>query len=136
MASWPYSTRRWERLRRAKLNRDPLCEYCPPGRVTAATQVDHKRAIEAGGDAWAWENLASSCAGCHSRKTAGMDGGFGRARRETMPADGCDADGVPLDPAHPWAAEARGGEGGKSLGAAAADRPGESHVELVSRRWA
>lgn len=98
MGKWPYSTAAWRRLRKAKLATDPLCEYCPPGVVTPATQVDHRTAINDGGDAWAWENLASSCAACHSRKTSHIEvHGHGR-----VPVAGCDADGLPLDPEHAW----------------------------------
>ena len=69
MANWPYSTAHWQRLRRAKLAQDPLCQYCPPGEVTLASQVDHCKAIKDGGDPWAWDNLASTCQPCHSKKT-------------------------------------------------------------------
>ena len=48
MADWPYNSAAWKRLRRAKLSRDPLCEYCPPGTLTGATQVDHRKAIKEG----------------------------------------------------------------------------------------
>lgn len=99
MAKWPYNTDAWQRLRRAKLAQDPLCEYCPPRRLTPATTVDHEKPIEAGGDPWAWDNLKSCCASCHSRKTAKQDGAFGRKRKGGY---GCDEQGRPLDPAHDW----------------------------------
>jgi len=98
MASWPYNTAQWQRLRKAKLARDPLCQYCPPGRVVPATQVDHCRAINDGGDPWAWDNLASACAPCHTRKTSHVEV-HGQAR---VPVKGCDADGQPFDQEHPW----------------------------------
>lgn len=102
MADRLYKTAAWQRLRVAKLAADPLCQYCPRRKLTPATQVDHKRAIKDGGDPWAWENLASACATCHSRKTAIMDGGFGHARRNRVPVKGCDVDGLPLDCEHWW----------------------------------
>ena len=49
MASSPYDTKAWKRLRKAKLARDPLCKYCPRGTVTPATEVDHRVAISKGG---------------------------------------------------------------------------------------
>lgn len=102
MAKWPYNTTEWKRVRLDKLRADPLCQYCPPGRARVATQVDHVKAVAAGGDPFAWANLRSSCQACHSRKTATMDGGFGHAKRTRMPVRGCDADGRPLDPGHWW----------------------------------
>jgi 5-methylcytosine-specific restriction protein A len=38
---------------------------------------------------------------CHSAKTAGADGGFGN-RKGKGPVKGCDVNGRPLDPNHPW----------------------------------
>jgi 5-methylcytosine-specific restriction protein A len=99
MADWPYSTRAWQRLRAAKLAADPLCEYCPPGSTTPATDVDHRKAIAAGGDPWAWDNLASACHGCHSRKTRHVD----VLGKDRVPIKGCDpTTGRPLDPGHWW----------------------------------
>jgi 5-methylcytosine-specific restriction protein A len=95
-----YDRQRWRRLRRAKLTAQPTCEYCPAGTATIATSVDHKRAISDGGDPWDWTNLVSTCGPCHSRKTArGPERG---AVQSDKPARGCDVDGRPLDPAHPW----------------------------------
>jgi len=98
MADWPYNTRRWQRLRLQKLGKNPLCEYCPRGKVTPATEVDHRQAIKSGGDPWAWDNLASACHPCHSRKTMHVD----ILGKDRVPVKGCDSDGVPLDPEHPW----------------------------------
>lgn len=102
MAAWPYNTATWKRLRKAKLAANPLCEYCRDGKVTTANQVDHKVPIKAGGEPFGWDNLASSCQSCHSRKTALMDGGYGRERSDRMVIRGCDKDGQPLDPNHWW----------------------------------
>ena len=42
MAKWPYTTQRWQRLRRQKLQERPLCEYClNEGRLTVAVVIDH-----------------------------------------------------------------------------------------------
>jgi len=59
MAKWPYNTGRWRRMRLAKLRQTPFCEYCPPGSMTLATEVDHKQVINSGGDPWDVANLAS-----------------------------------------------------------------------------
>jgi 5-methylcytosine-specific restriction enzyme A len=112
MAVWPYTTARWQRLRRAKLRRVPMCEYCAP-RVTAATDVDHRQAIRDGGDPWAWENLSSACHECHSRKTR-----YSEQLGMPVPVKGCDpATGLPLDPRHWWAGSAN------CSGLGVADRP-------------
>ena len=94
-----YNKKRWQRLRLAKLKADPLCEYCTGGTVTAATEVDHKVPISKGGDPWAWENLASTCHECHSKKTFHID----VRGKDHVPVRGVDAvTGVPLDPGHWW----------------------------------
>ena len=71
------------------------------GRYTPANTVDHIRPIRDGGAAFPGHNgLASYCPACHSAKTArGTEAG---AIRSTKPRRGCDANGNPLDPSHPW----------------------------------
>jgi 5-methylcytosine-specific restriction protein A len=98
MSKWPYSTRRWQRLRRLKLATHPLCQTClEQGRVEPATAVDHRVRITAGGDAYpALDQLASLCASCHNAKTRAEQMGQDFMRK------GCDVFGRPLDPAHPW----------------------------------
>ena len=95
MRVWPYTTQHWRRLRLAKLAQDPVCEYCDR---EPATQVDHRVAINHGGDPWAWSNLASTCASCHARKTNFID----RQGKASVPNRGCDVDGKPLDGGHWW----------------------------------
>ena len=99
MARWPYSTDRWQRLRRTKLAMNPLCEYCPPYSPRPARHVDHKVSIRDGGEVWDLDNLASCCPECHNRKTARLDGAFGNKKRKGY---GCDVAGKPLDPDHWW----------------------------------
>jgi hypothetical protein len=53
--------------------------------------VDHRDGNPANNDL---VNLQPLCHECHSRKTAAEHG--------KRVAWGCDADGIPLDPAHPW----------------------------------
>lgn len=71
------------------------------GRIAAANTVDHVHPISEGGAAFpGHDGLASYCAGCHSAKTArGAEAG---AIKSTKPRRGCNADGTPLDPEHPW----------------------------------
>jgi 5-methylcytosine-specific restriction protein A len=87
----PLNSDAWRKLRRSVLAEQPLCQYCPPGSVTPATEVDHKNNNPADNTR---ENLVSACKPCHSRKT---NSDMGRAVRW-----GSAADGSPLDPRHPW----------------------------------
>jgi len=100
MATWPYSTAAWARLRAAKLSAAPLCEPCEwRGVQRAAEAVDHVVAIAKGGPAFPpLDQLHSMCWPCHSIKTAALDrrGGKGVALK------GCGVDGLPLDAAHPF----------------------------------
>ena len=63
-----YTTTAWRKLRIAVLEAEPLCEYCLWfGRTSEATLVDHIEPHR--GDEvlfWDRDNLASSCAPCHS----------------------------------------------------------------------
>ena len=111
MADWPYNTAAWARLRTAKLARDPMCKPCEDaGRLTMANTVDHNHAISDGGLAFpSLDDLTSMCPPCHGAKTArGSEAG---AIRSTKPRKGCDADGNPLDPAHPWHEKSLGAAG-------------------------
>ena len=98
MAKWPYTTQRWQRLRRLKLCEHPLCQSCLQlGYIEAATAVDHRQPIKSGGDPYPpLEQLASLCESCHKQKT----------RHEQLGQDylkkGCDVFGYPLDRNHPW----------------------------------
>lgn len=101
-----YDTRRWRgEIRPAKLERNPLCEDCEVlNLVVVATDVDH---IDGDTSNNADENLRSLCHPCHSSKTASHDGGFGRGSRLNSSnairiREGCDAQGLPIDPRHHW----------------------------------
>jgi 5-methylcytosine-specific restriction enzyme A len=103
MAVWPYTTQRWQRLRRMKLQVNPLCETCPKqNRVEPATTVDHLIAVKApGGEAYPpLSRLRSQCTSCHNRKTRIVEQ-LGRDL-DDLPIKGCDEFGYPLDPRHPW----------------------------------
>lgn len=66
-------TARWQRLRHAVLNAQPLCERCKAeGLVTAATEVHHRRPVEYGTNfdekrrlMYDTDNLQALCHTCH-----------------------------------------------------------------------
>ena len=88
----PLNSAAWQRLRAFVLAGEPLCRMCTAAGMTViATDVDHRDGDPGNNDA---TNLQPLCHSCHSRKTAGDHG-----KRVSM---GCDGDGIPLDPAHPW----------------------------------
>jgi hypothetical protein len=60
MAVWPYNTQRWLRLRRMKLQVNPLCELCLKQKlIVPAVAVDHIIAVKApGGQAYPALDLA------------------------------------------------------------------------------
>ena len=99
MATWPYTTQRWQRLRKHKLREHPLCEAClQTGRIEPATAVDHRVRIADGGDPFpALDQLASLCTSCHNTKTRAEQAG-----ETSWLTKGCDARGYPLDRNHPW----------------------------------
>lgn len=82
----------WRKLRETVLRERPLCETCyREGKMIPATDVDHRDNDPTNNDRM---NLASLCHACHSRKTQADMG-----KRVTY---GCDINGMPLDPDHPW----------------------------------
>lgn len=129
MADWPYNTAQWQRLRKAKLYANPLCQPCEAAhRIEVANTVDHDVPISAGGPAFPpIDQLTSMCPSCHSRKTArGVEAGAVRTTRTLQPRKGCDATGRPLDAAHPW--------NEKSLTAAQPKTAMGTNTQLVSSR--
>lgn len=124
VAEWPYNTATWQRLRLAHLSLSPLCIGCQArGMLTPANTVDHITAISEGGPAFpGHDGLASYCTPCHGAKTArGREAGAARTRK---PRRGCNPDGTPLDPMHPWH--------GKSLRAADTGPHLDKNPQLVS----
>jgi len=91
-----YNDPRWRKLRAEKLKQQPLCEYClQAGRTTAADTVDHFKPHHGDqGRFWAWDNLRSCCTPCHN--------GVAAVKDSTGVIPGCNANGEPLDPNHPW----------------------------------
>jgi 5-methylcytosine-specific restriction endonuclease McrA len=102
VGNWPYSTARWQKLRRLKLSADPLCFACQlRGKTVPASHVDHIQAIAKGGEPFPpLDELMSLCPSCHSEKTAAID------RGQSLPGarrfKGFDVDGNPIDPDDAW----------------------------------
>jgi 5-methylcytosine-specific restriction protein A len=105
MSDWPYTTRRWGRLRLLKLHTHPLCEAClQMGEVEPANIVDHRVPISKRGrkersvvEAFpTLDKLASLCERHHNAKTAAEQRGEDYLRK------GCDIFGRPNDLDHPW----------------------------------
>lgn len=104
MSGYPYSTKAWRDLRRAKLSSQPTCEVCERrGRTVLAVAVDHIVAIAKGGEPFPpLAGLMSMCAACHNSKTARMDRGNSKGASRFK---GCDINGDPLDPDDDWYTE-------------------------------
>jgi|SRR6266576_5341427 5-methylcytosine-specific restriction endonuclease McrA len=112
MSTWPYSTRRWQRLRLWKFQESPLCEIClnQYAEVVPATVVDHRIPISKAGreqrlaaEAFpALDQLTSLCEHHHNVKTRAEQLGD-----TNYMIKGCDIFGQPNDPNHPWNRERR-----------------------------
>lgn len=75
------------------ISEQPLCAHCEAiDRIKVGTEVDH---IDNDPSNNKRSNLMNLCRPCHSAKTRRDQSGSKRVK-------GCDADGIPLDPAHPW----------------------------------
>lgn len=85
-------SKQWRAIRQMVLDREPLCRYCKArGIVTPATEVDHIHGDTADNRL---QSLQPLCAECHNHKSAcGAAGVYMK---------GCDVNGFPLDPRHPW----------------------------------
>ena len=82
----------WRRLRAVVLGERPLCQHClDRGVIEPATEVDH---VDNDPTDNRPEALQSLCKPCHSRKT--------QADMGKRVSYGCDSDGMPSDPSHPW----------------------------------
>lgn len=82
-----YKTARWQRLRAAQLQREPLCRMCHP-RLTVATVCDHITPHR--GDVVKFWNgpFMSVCEPCHN--------GAKQQFEKTGKVRGCDAKGIPF----------------------------------------
>jgi 5-methylcytosine-specific restriction protein A len=87
----------WHKARRIQLADEPLCRLCTAAeRTVPATDVDHIKPISQGGAALDPENFRSLCRPCHSTVTARQ------LSKTDKPIKGCNDEGQPIDPAHPW----------------------------------
>ena len=81
----------WRKLRASVLRGEPLCRHCQArGLIVVATEVDHRN----GPSDNRLESLQPLCKPCHSKQTM-RDMGHNVYM-------GCDANGMPIDPRHPW----------------------------------
>lgn len=84
----PLTGSAWRRLRTRVLAEEPLCRMCSE----PATDVDHVNGDPSDNSK---QNLQPLCHACHSHKT-------GRERAGLHVIHGCDVNGIPRDPMHPW----------------------------------
>jgi 5-methylcytosine-specific restriction enzyme A len=93
-----YLSKAWRRLRAARLRMDAhTCTV--PGCKARAIIVDHIQPRLAGGSDAIW-NLRSLCRE-HDNQIKERPGGK-RANKGRLVVRGCNADGSPRDPTHPW----------------------------------
>jgi len=96
-----YSSRLWRELRAKFLAAHPGCSV--PGCPRPSGHVDHIRTRSSGGPPLAWGNLQAFCLAHGNEKTARSDRPAYQASKAPLRARGCDAQGWPLSPEHPWA---------------------------------
>lgn len=96
-----YDTAAWKKIQKAQLDREPVCQGCEEAPATVA---DHIVPIARGGAKRERANLQSLCCDCHQEKT-----NTEKAGRRWIPRKhkGCDVNGMPRDPLHPWNVEQR-----------------------------
>jgi 5-methylcytosine-specific restriction endonuclease McrA len=94
-----YMSKHWISLRDRWRRSHPCCARCGAKAQHVDHIIDIRTAPERRLD---WFNLQSLCQPCHNAKTAAD-----RAGKPIGPHGGCDADGNPTDPQHPWAADHR-----------------------------
>lgn len=85
----------WRKRRAQQLREHPLCRMCMDldGRVMVATVADHIEPHR--GDPVLFAGpLQSLCKRCHDQRKQQLEAS-GHIR-------GCDVNGMPLDPGHPW----------------------------------
>ena len=99
-----YKDPRWRATRQAVLKRDGyrcvVCHCDVSGKGKA--RVDHIKRVKDGGAPFDPANCRTLCAD-HDNQSHREKGRGGGARDERFVIRGCDADGFPVDPNHPWA---------------------------------
>lgn len=102
--SQPYANRRWRRLRRLQLQKEPLCRLCKAqGKIEPAVVADHVHSHRGNRNAFWLNELQSLCKRCHDLKTQGERDVILHGRQLLR---GCDVTGMPLDKRH-WAWQER-----------------------------
>lgn len=81
-----YNSPPWRKLRKEKINKNPLCEHCiKENKITPAEEVDHILTIINRPDlALHYNNLQSLCKKCHIKKTTEDNKGKQRERKKTF----------------------------------------------------
>ena len=89
-----YADRKWRAIRKAQLQREPLCRFCQRvSRVTVASIADHIEPHRGDRQKFWTGELMSLCGTCHSST---------KQRMEAGKRVGCDVNGLPLDSEHHW----------------------------------
>ena len=121
---WRYGRNEWRCLSSRYRKAHPLCRRCGAKAEHVDHIIDIRTAPERRRD---WWNLQSLCHACHNEKTAADKGG-----RSMRPHGGCDADGMPTDPRHPWNATQSGTTGGR--GGVLQPRGASGHERRTAKR--
>lgn len=65
-----YNTRRWQKVRRVGLLKEPWCAECLKNNLYITAKIrDHIVPVSQGGEFWDTKNHQSLCATCHQIKT-------------------------------------------------------------------
>lgn len=92
-----YNRKAWKELRLEHLTKNPLCVFCQrEGRLAPATVVDHIQAHKGNLELFFDpDNLQSLCKLHH-------DASKQKAEIKQINCIGCDENGLPIDPKHPF----------------------------------
>ncbi|MGC7561347.1 HNH endonuclease [Pasteurella sp. PK-2025] len=92
-----YSRKAWKQLRLDHLAKEPLCVFCMrDGKLTPATVVDHIKAHKGDLNLFFDENNLQSLCKLHH------DSSKQKAEINKINEIGCDKNGFPIDPNHPF----------------------------------
>lgn len=92
-----YNRKTWKQLRLDHLSKEPLCVFCQrDGKLTPATVVDHIKAHKGNLDLFFDANNLQSLCKLHHDSTKQ------KAELKQVNYIGCDENGLPIDPEHPF----------------------------------
>jgi 5-methylcytosine-specific restriction endonuclease McrA len=128
-----YWSAEWRKLRADFIKANPHCAALGCARPTK--HVDHRLSRRKRPDlALEASNLRAYCHRCHSRKTVAIDNALGHLARKAV--RGCDASGLPRDPAHRWTPQAGSSAAGRPMpdpeGEGQKDRPKDPQPTIGS----